>query len=234
MLEGQSEKKCERNNPANLKVSAEGGRGGAPGPGAEIPVQPVSKLSAGQAVPWRSTVEQIWTLQSIKDYMPQYWIFPEGSCHSRRSHGGPPSRQELQTVERTRSSAAPVTPWVTHAGAVCSWRAAPHGKGPTLEQFLKNCGPREGPTLEQFMKDCLLWESPHAGIGEQCEKEGLTKTNCYKLHNLPSTLSCGTWGRGGRGRRVRKKGMLLSLERKWVWGKVALVLILLIISLVYF
>lgn len=106
-------------------------------------------------------------------------------------------------------------------------------EGTQPEQFL-NCSRWEGPTLEQLMKDCLLWECPHAEVGEQDEKEGLTKTNCYKLHNQLSTLSCGTWGRGGRDRRVRKKGMNLSLERKGVCRKVALVLILLMISLVCF
>ena len=42
---------CERNNPADTKVSAEGGGGGAPGAGAEIPLQPVEQTMVRQAVP---------------------------------------------------------------------------------------------------------------------------------------------------------------------------------------
>ena len=42
---------CERNNSAGTKVSEEGGGGGAPGAGAEIPLQPVVKTMVRQAVP---------------------------------------------------------------------------------------------------------------------------------------------------------------------------------------
>uniref|UniRef100_A0A8B9RV42 M3K1 kinase n=1 Tax=Accipiter nisus TaxID=211598 RepID=A0A8B9RV42_9AVES len=42
---------CERNNSAATKVSEEGGGGGAPGAGAEIPLQPVVKTMGMQAVP---------------------------------------------------------------------------------------------------------------------------------------------------------------------------------------
>ena len=42
---------CERNNSADTKVSEEGGGGGAPGAGAEIPLQPVGKTMVRQAVP---------------------------------------------------------------------------------------------------------------------------------------------------------------------------------------
>ena len=41
---------CERNNPADPKVSEEGGGGGAPGAGAEIPLQPMGKTMVRQAV----------------------------------------------------------------------------------------------------------------------------------------------------------------------------------------
>ncbi|GAB0185779.1 cAMP-dependent protein kinase inhibitor alpha [Grus japonensis] len=36
-------RRCERNNSADTKVSEEGGEGGAPGAGAEIPLQPMEK-----------------------------------------------------------------------------------------------------------------------------------------------------------------------------------------------
>ena len=42
---------CKRNNPADTKVSEEGGGGDAPGAGAEIPLQPVVKTMVRQAVP---------------------------------------------------------------------------------------------------------------------------------------------------------------------------------------
>ncbi|GAB0178615.1 epimerase family protein SDR39U1 [Grus japonensis] len=38
-------------NSADTKVSADGGGGGAPGTGAEIPLQPVVKTTVKQAVP---------------------------------------------------------------------------------------------------------------------------------------------------------------------------------------
>ncbi|GAB0177162.1 epimerase family protein SDR39U1 [Grus japonensis] len=43
--------RCERNSSADTKVSAEGGAGGAPGAGAEIPLQPLEKTMVRQAVP---------------------------------------------------------------------------------------------------------------------------------------------------------------------------------------
>ncbi|GAB0206480.1 hypothetical protein GRJ2_003113600 [Grus japonensis] len=42
---------CEKNNSADTKVSEEGGGGGVPGTGAEIPLQPVVKTMVRQAVP---------------------------------------------------------------------------------------------------------------------------------------------------------------------------------------
>ncbi|KAK4807043.1 hypothetical protein QYF61_018384 [Mycteria americana] len=53
---------CERNNYADTKVSEEGGGGGAPGTGAEIPLQPMVKTmleqvdvpKGGLVTPWRT------------------------------------------------------------------------------------------------------------------------------------------------------------------------------------
>ncbi|GAB0181573.1 acid sphingomyelinase-like phosphodiesterase 3b [Grus japonensis] len=42
---------CERKNSTDTKVSEEGGGGGAPGAGAEIPLQPEEKTMVSQAVP---------------------------------------------------------------------------------------------------------------------------------------------------------------------------------------
>ena len=50
---------CERNNSADTKVSEEGGGGGAPGAGAEIPLQPVVK----------TMVMQVAAMQPMEDPM---------------------------------------------------------------------------------------------------------------------------------------------------------------------
>ena len=42
---------CERNNSADAKVSEEGWRGGTPGTGVEIPLQPVEFYSAADMYP---------------------------------------------------------------------------------------------------------------------------------------------------------------------------------------
>jgi len=42
---------CQRNNSADTKVSEEVGGGGAPGAGAEIPLQPMEQPMVMQAVP---------------------------------------------------------------------------------------------------------------------------------------------------------------------------------------
>jgi len=55
---------CEGNNSADTKGSEEGGGGGAPGAGAEIPLQLAEKTMVRQADlcrPCRSTIEQIST-----------------------------------------------------------------------------------------------------------------------------------------------------------------------------
>jgi len=45
---------CERNNSADTKVREGGGRGGAPGTRAELPLQPVVKTTVRQAVTLQS------------------------------------------------------------------------------------------------------------------------------------------------------------------------------------
>ena len=72
----------ERNNPADTKVSAEGGRGGAPGAAAEIPLQPMEQPMVRQAVslqPWRPKVEQIPT-HSLGRTPHQSREMPRGAC----------------------------------------------------------------------------------------------------------------------------------------------------------
>ncbi|GAB0188779.1 AN1-type zinc finger protein 5-like [Grus japonensis] len=100
---------CERNNSADTKVSEGGGKGGAPGAGAEIPFQPMVR----QAVPLQPIPLQPMEvnsgadihLQPIEDPMPEQVDVPEGGCDPV----GSPH-------------------WSRFAGRTC--------KGPTLEQFV--------------------------------------------------------------------------------------------------
>ena len=66
---------CERSNPADTKLSEEGGGGGAPGAGAEIPLQPVvGKTMVRQVVPLQSMVVRRGAdlhLQPGKDPTPE-------------------------------------------------------------------------------------------------------------------------------------------------------------------
>jgi len=70
----RSEKKCERNSPADTEVSEEERGGGAPDAGAEIPLQPVEKIMAKQFV----------SLQHKEDHV-------RADTHPA-AHGGPHDR----------------------------------------------------------------------------------------------------------------------------------------------
>ena len=64
----------DRNNSADTKVSEEGGRGGAPGAGAEISLQPVVKTMVRQVVPLQPMEVHGGAdihLQSVGDPMPE-------------------------------------------------------------------------------------------------------------------------------------------------------------------
>jgi len=63
-------------------------------------------------------------------------------------------------------------------------------RGPTLEQFMKNCSPWEEPTLQKFVENCLLWEGPHAGAGDESEEEGAVETTFDELtcNSIPNPL----------------------------------------------
>ncbi|KAK4830926.1 hypothetical protein QYF61_014299 [Mycteria americana] len=63
----------------DTKVSEEGGRGGAPGAGAEIPLQPMEKTTVVQVTPcnpWRTTSEQISMLQPVDDPVLEHMDVP--------------------------------------------------------------------------------------------------------------------------------------------------------------
>ncbi|GAB0204021.1 epimerase family protein SDR39U1 [Grus japonensis] len=74
---------CERNNSADTKVNAEGGGGGAPGTGAEIPLQPVVKTIVKQAVPLQPMKVDGGAdihLQPAEDPTLEQVDVPEGGC----------------------------------------------------------------------------------------------------------------------------------------------------------
>ena len=65
---------CERHNPADTKVSEEGGGGGASGTRAEIPLQPMMKTTVKQVVllhPMEFHGGADIHLQPVKDLMPE-------------------------------------------------------------------------------------------------------------------------------------------------------------------
>ncbi|GAB0208746.1 epimerase family protein SDR39U1 [Grus japonensis] len=90
---------CERNNCADTKVSEEGGGGGAPGTGAEIPLQPVEKAMVRQAVPLQPMEDDGMMMEQIFPCSP--WRTPRWSRWRHLKEAG--------------------TPWEAHAGAG-SWQ----------------------------------------------------------------------------------------------------------------
>lgn len=121
-----------------------------------------------------------------------------------------------------------MTPWQTHAGAVCSQRSAPCGRDTRWR------GAWEGLTLE-FVQDCLLWEGPHTGEedqGKSVRSPALKRTKQQRqcvmnLASLPIPLCC--WR--GEAEKVRMK---LSPRRMEEWGKVFYDLVLFAIILLWF
>ncbi|GAB0179406.1 hypothetical protein GRJ2_000405900 [Grus japonensis] len=82
-LEERGVRRCESNNSADTKVSAEGGGGGAAGARAEIPLQPVDKTMVRQAVPLQTMEVNGGAdihLQPVGDPMPEQVDAPKGGC----------------------------------------------------------------------------------------------------------------------------------------------------------
>ena len=93
---------CERNNAADTKVSEEGGAGGAPGAGAEIPLQPVVKAMVRQAVPLQPMEVNGGAdihLQPRENPTPEQVVAPKGGC------------DPVGSPRWSRLLAGPVDPW---------------------------------------------------------------------------------------------------------------------------
>ncbi|GAB0178853.1 hypothetical protein GRJ2_000350600 [Grus japonensis] len=91
----------KRHSSADTKVNAEGGAGGAPGAGAEIPLQPLEKTTVKQAVPLQPTEddgEADIHLQLVED-PHRSRLMPKGGCDPM----GSPCWSKLL--------AGPVAPW---------------------------------------------------------------------------------------------------------------------------
>ena len=97
---GRGVRICERNNSADTKVSEEGGGGGAPGAGAEIPLQPVVQPMVRQAVPLQPLEVRGGAeihLQPVGEPRPEQVGVPKGCCDPVgspcwRTRGGPVER----------------------------------------------------------------------------------------------------------------------------------------------
>ena len=120
---------CERKNSADTKVNEEGGGVDALGAGAEIPLQqPLMKTMVRQAVPLQPMEVHGGAdvhLQPGEDPMPE-----QGDARRRLWPRGKPTLEQdpgrsCGPVERGAHAGAGflaglVTPWGTHAGAVCA------------------------------------------------------------------------------------------------------------------
>ncbi|GAB0207995.1 acid sphingomyelinase-like phosphodiesterase 3b [Grus japonensis] len=92
---------CERNNSADTKVS-EGGGGGTPGTGAEIPLQQMVKTMVRQAVPLQPMEINGGAdihLRPVEDTTPEQVDVLEGSYYP------------METSCWSRLQAGPVAPW---------------------------------------------------------------------------------------------------------------------------
>ncbi|GAB0176233.1 AN1-type zinc finger protein 5-like [Grus japonensis] len=86
----------------DIKVSEEGGAGGAPSVRAEIPLQPLEKTMVRQAVPLQPMEVDGGAdihLQPMEDPMPEQVEAPEGGCDL------------VGSLSWSRLLAGPVAPW---------------------------------------------------------------------------------------------------------------------------
>jgi len=121
-------------------------------------------------------------------------------------HGGADLHVQPGERPHARAGGCPkeaVTLWGTHAQAgscqdlwtrgersprrsrFASRTCDPAGDPRCSSLFLKSCSLWEGLMLDKFMEYCLPREGPHAGVGEECEEEGVAETTCDELTTTP-------------------------------------------------
>jgi len=144
---------CERNNSADIKVSEEGGGGGASGARAEVPLQLMMKTMVRQVVPLQPMEVHGGAdlhLQPMEGTPRRSRGMPEGGC------------DPMGSLRWSRFLPGPVA----------SWR-----KEPTPEQVCwQGLCPRGGPTLEQPVPEGLHpVGGTHAGaVVEELQPMGRT------------------------------------------------------------
>ncbi|XP_075356581.1 uncharacterized protein LOC142409205 [Mycteria americana] len=180
---------CERNNSADTKGSEEGGAGGAPGAGAEIPLQPMVKTMVRQAVPLKPMEVHGGAdihLQPMEDPMLEQVAAPEGGC------------DPMGSLRCSRLLAGPVDPWREEPTLeqVSVRTCDPIGNPRWSSLFLKDCTLWKGPTLEQFVKNCSPWEGLTLEQGKslrRSDRVAWVVTGCPARVNPPQALTLFWW-----------------------------------------
>ncbi|KAK4816070.1 hypothetical protein QYF61_011294, partial [Mycteria americana] len=186
---------CERNNSADTKVSEEGGGGGAPGAGAQSPLQPVVKTMVRQAVPLQPMEVHGGAdihMQPVEDPMLEqiaaiflelrlsvYWI--HGQC---TPWGGPQSPDKVLssqgTMQKARGPSAPDMP----APLYRQWEGASTALSPAF-----------GPSLRRLLQQrCSSVTALQAAIYAENSREVTLLLTCnsglqfHKAHRFFYTL----------------------------------------------
>lgn len=136
--------------------------------------------------PWRSTVEQIPTLQSLEDPtpeqidMPSQKLQPMDSLCLRGLLMG-----NCLPLKGAHIVAGFLAVFVT-CGRPMVEQCIPEGLYPMEKTHagavLQEFSLWEGPILKKFMKSCLLWEGPHTGEREECNYEGASEASVMNPH----------------------------------------------------
>ncbi|KAJ7395679.1 suppression of tumorigenicity 5 protein isoform x4 [Pitangus sulphuratus] len=122
-IENRGERICERNNTADTKVSEEGGEGGAPGTGAEIPLQHVLKIMGYRGT--ASLTMEVHSgpgihLQPVEDPMLEQMVAQKNIVTLWEAHTGAGSWQDLCTHENRSPRQS------RFAGITCDSMGDPH------------------------------------------------------------------------------------------------------------
>lgn len=200
---------CGRNSPADTEVSVEGGRGVAPGPRAEILLQPVGKSTVSQGC---------CALQPMGEHSgAEIHLQPLGesalkqvdviwSCRLWRDSVGDELFQALGSMEKNprRSRFSGMT--CNLSEAVHSWRTVLHWKDPCWRTVLRIVSCRGDSMLEQ---------------GNSMRRRRTRKEVSWIDHNSLSPLPSVTWGEEAE----VKVGMKINTGRRMGCKKRLLVLL---------